>query len=186
MCPRATVRFVIAAALLAAFTWSAKAQPVSLDCRHIGNSAIELSMPSVTTGPVNRVWYSQDASTLYTQTVSGRIFTTTDFEQWKQVQGQSVVPPAPANLEAVTVPESGLKLRSQPAGSSRFYGVGNNAYRSDDGGVTWTNLTAYKAPQSWAMGWRTWRFPRASPMRWWWRRTPEFGGRWMAASPGPA
>ena len=144
MCRRATVRFVIAAALLLASIWAAEAQPVNLDWRHIGNSAIELSMPSVATGPVNRVWYSQDASALYAQTVSGRIFTTTDFEQWKQVQAQSVVPPAPANLEAVTVPESGLKLRSQPASSSRFYGVGHNAYRSDDGGLTWTNLTAYK------------------------------------------
>ena len=101
-------------------------------------------MPSVTTGPVGRVWYSEDGSALYAQTVSGRIFATTDFEQWKQVQGQSVTPPAPTNPEAVTFPEAGLKIRSQRGGSSRFYGAGRNAYRSDDGGVTWTNLTAYK------------------------------------------
>jgi uncharacterized protein (TIGR03437 family) len=130
--------------MLAAFTWAANAQPVSLDWRHIGNSAIELSMPSVTTGPVSRVWYSQDGSLLYTQTFSGRIFSTADFEQWKRVQDQTAVPPAPANLEAANIPEAGLKLRSQPPVSSRLYGVGRNAYRSDDGGVTWTNLTAFK------------------------------------------
>ena len=101
-------------------------------------------MPSVTTGPVARVWYSEDGSVLYAQTGSGRIFSTTDFEQWKQVQGQSVTPPAPASPESVTIPEAGLKIRSQRAGSIRFYGAGRNAYRSDDGGVTWTNLTAYK------------------------------------------
>ena len=144
MCRRATVRLGSAAALLVVSTWAVKAQPVSLDWRHIGNSAIELSMPSVTTGPVGRVWYSEDGSALYAQTVSGRIFATTDFEQWKQVQGQSVTPPAPTNPEAVTFPEAGLKIRSQRGGSSRFYGAGRNAYRSDDGGVTWTNLTAYK------------------------------------------
>src|ERR1700692_3989582 len=144
MCRRATVRLGSAAALLVVSTWAVKAQPVSLDWRHIGNSAIELSMPSVTTGPVGRVWYSEDGSALYAQTVSGRIVATTDFEQWKQVQGQSVTPPAPTNPEAVTFPEAGLKIRSQRGGSSRFYGAGRNAYRSDDGGVTWTNLTAYK------------------------------------------
>jgi uncharacterized protein (TIGR03437 family) len=101
-------------------------------------------MPSVTTGPVRRVWYSEDGSALYAQTVSGRTLATADFEQWKQVQGQGITPPAPATPEAVTVPESGAKLRSQPGGSNHFYGVGRNAYRSDDGGVTWTNLTAYK------------------------------------------
>ncbi len=130
--------------MLMASTWAAKAQPVSLDWRHIGNSAIELSLPSVTTGPVSRVWYSEDGAALYAQTVSGRTFTTADFEQWKQVQGQGVTPPAPASPEAVTVPEAGVKLRGQPGGSNHFYGVGHNAYRSDDGGVTWTNLTAYK------------------------------------------
>jgi uncharacterized protein (TIGR03437 family) len=44
----------------------------------------------------------------------------------------------------MTVPESGLLVRSQPGGSPRLYGVGHNVYRSDDGGITWTNLTAYK------------------------------------------
>ena len=29
-------------------------------------------------------------------------------------------------------------------GSSRFYGIGRDAYRSDDGGLSWSNLTAYK------------------------------------------
>jgi len=130
--------------LLVASTWAAKAQPVSLDWRHIGNSAIELSMPSVTTGPVSRVWYSEDGSALYAQTVSGRTFATEDFEQWKQVQDRSLTPPAPATPEAVTIPEAEAKLRSQPGGSNHVYGVGQNAYRSDDGGVTWTNLTAYK------------------------------------------
>jgi uncharacterized protein (TIGR03437 family) len=101
-------------------------------------------MPSVATGPVDRVWYSEDGSLLYARTFSGRIFVTADFEQWKRVQDQSVTPPAIVNPEAVTVPEAALKLRSQPGASGRFYGFGHNAYRSDDGGITWTNLTAYK------------------------------------------
>ena len=101
-------------------------------------------MPSVATGPVSRVWYSEDGSTLFARTASSRIFATTDFEQWKRVDDQIVVPPAAVIPQAMTVPESGLTLRSQRVGSTRLYGVGNNTYRSDDGGLTWTNLTAYK------------------------------------------
>jgi uncharacterized protein (TIGR03437 family) len=144
MCREATVRLVKAAALLVVAAFGAQSQPVSLDWRHIGNSAIEQSMPAVTTGPVDRVWYSQDGATLYTRTASGRIFETTDFEQWKRVQDQSITPPVAAYPEAVTLPEPGLKVRSQPGEPGRFYGVGRNAYRSDDGGLNWTNLTAYK------------------------------------------
>src|SRR5690242_10611345 len=113
MCRGATVRLVSAATLLAVSSWYVQAQPVSLDWRHIGNAAIELSMPSVTTGPVDRVWYSEDGSLLYARTVSGRIFETTDFEQWKQVLDRSIAAPAPANAEAVSAPEAGMKLRSQ-------------------------------------------------------------------------
>jgi len=144
MCRRATLSQISATALLGAFTWSIQAQPASLAWRHIGNAAIELSMPSVATGPVGRVWYSEDGSLLYARTVSGRIFVTADFEQWKRVQDQSIVPPVSPGPETMTVPEPGIKVRGQVSGSTRFYAVGHNAYRSDDGGINWTNLTAYK------------------------------------------
>jgi uncharacterized protein (TIGR03437 family) len=143
MCRRATSRFLTSGALVGAFILSAQAQPVSLDWRHIGNAAIELSMPSVATGPVGRVWYSDDGSLLYARTVSGRIFVTTDFEQWKLAQDQSIIPPVSPSPETMTLPESGMKVRRQSTGSTRFYGVGHNAYRSDDG-INWVNLTAYK------------------------------------------
>ena len=42
------------------------------------------------------------------------------------------------------IPEPGIKLAAQTASSGRVYGAGLNVYRSDDGGVSWQNLTAYK------------------------------------------
>ena len=42
------------------------------------------------------------------------------------------------------VPETGLLLSGQAVGSNRFYGVGHQAYRSDDGGLSWQNLTGYQ------------------------------------------
>ncbi len=144
MCRAATVRLVYTIGALVASAAAVCAEPVSLDWRHIGNSAIDLSMPSVATGAVDRVWYSADGSILYAKSASGRIFETRDFEQWQRVQDASVAPPPPVNSEGVPVPEAGARLRKPSGIAGRFYGFGQNAYRSDDDGITWTNLTAYK------------------------------------------
>lgn len=143
MCRRDAARSLAAASVIVA-AWAAYAQPVALDWRHIGNSAVELALPSVATGPVNRVWYSEDGSTLYARTASGRIFSTEDMERWQRVQDPSVIPPPEENPAAVTVPERLVKLASNATASGRLYGVGNFAYRSDDGGVSWSNLTGYR------------------------------------------
>lgn len=119
-------------------------QTVGIDWRHIGNSAIELGLPSVATGAVDRVWYSSDGSVLYARTSSGRIFQTTDFEQWRPVADARIIPPAEATPSTATVPEAGVRMGFQAGAPGRVYGAGSNVYRSDDGGVTWSNLTAYK------------------------------------------
>ncbi len=46
---------------------------------------MELALPSLATGAVDRVWYSADGSSLYAKTASGRVFETADFEQWQLV-----------------------------------------------------------------------------------------------------
>jgi uncharacterized protein (TIGR03437 family) len=120
----------------------ARAQQPLLEWRHIGNSAIEMALPSVATGPVDRVWYAPDGSRLFVRTNSGRLFETEDFEQWKLVTG-SVTPPSTADPAITSLPEATLK-RAQMAGTGRVYGIGRNAYRSDDSGVNWANLTDFK------------------------------------------
>src|SRR5579864_7251328 len=115
MCRRATIRAVTAASFLwasflLAFQGLAGGQAPALDWRHIGNSAIELALPSVATGAVDRVWYSQDGSTLYVRTASGRIFQTSDFEGWQPVSDRKILPPAQENPTAVRLPETGLKV----------------------------------------------------------------------------
>ena len=143
MCRRATVRLsAVIAVLLAAGSVSAQSYPI--DWRHIGNSAIELGLPSLATGAVDRVWYSDDGSVLYARTASGRIYQTTDFEQWRPISDASMTPPAVAAALATTLPEPGIKLGGQAQSSLRIYAAGSNVYRSDDAGATWLNLTAYK------------------------------------------
>ncbi|HTB17136.1 MAG TPA: hypothetical protein VK708_03425 [Bryobacteraceae bacterium] len=120
---------------------AAQAAGSGVGWRHVGNSAMELALPSLATGPVDRVWYSPDGSGLYARTASGRVFETVDFEQWK-LMSDPKVPPAQEEPAAAGAPEASLKLAS--AGAGRLYGVGRDAYRSDDGGESWINLTAFK------------------------------------------
>src|SRR5882724_8748515 len=110
MCRRATLRFLaIAAAVIAAPGWYAWAQSTGLDWRHIGNAALDLSFPSVATGPVDRVWYSGDGFVLYIRTLSGRIFQTSTFEKWQRVLDSKVVPPVRENPPVASAPEARLK-----------------------------------------------------------------------------
>jgi uncharacterized protein (TIGR03437 family) len=95
----------------------------------------------VATGPVDRVWYSQDGSILYARSSSGRVFQTNDFEQWRLAAG--ITPPREQNSEVAAIPEAGLK-RVLAANGGRAYAIGESAYRSDDGGINWANLTDYK------------------------------------------
>ncbi len=149
MCRKATVRAAAVAMLAgaAALGQTVGAQgapgaaPSATDWRHIGNSAVQLALPSAATGPVDRVWYTSDGAALYVRTRSGRTFQTADFDLWKQVADAAAVPPSVANDAAPNSPEPGARVRGQ---GPRLYAFGNNAFRSDDGGETWTNLTAYK------------------------------------------
>jgi uncharacterized protein (TIGR03437 family) len=104
---------------------------------------MDLAMPSLATGAVDRVWYSPDGSNLYAKTATGRVFETTDFEQWRLVTDAKITPPADEEPSLSGAPSTGFKLASGQAGG-RLYGVALDAYRSDNGGESWVNLTAYK------------------------------------------
>src|SRR5579871_3362171 len=92
MCPRTTLR-VLALTGLLAVAGAALAQTTGPEWRHLGNSALELGLPSLATGPVDRVWYSTDGAVLYAKTATGHIFQTTDFEQWQRVADPRIAPP---------------------------------------------------------------------------------------------
>jgi len=145
MCRRTTVRTVAIGALafgLAALPSVVSAQG-TVGWRRIGNSAMDLALPSLATGAVDRVWYSPDGSNLFVRTASGRIFETSDFEQWQLATDPKVSPPAVEEPRVASTPESSFQLANGGV-SGKLYGVGRDAYRSDDGGESWVNLTAYK------------------------------------------
>lgn len=102
--------------------------------RHIGNTAIDLWLASPASGPVDRVWFSSDGSQLFVRTAAGSTFSTTDFEKW---QPSSAAPPP-------STPEGSRDVKSIPLNPLRLYAFGQQVFRSDDGGLSWTNLTAYR------------------------------------------
>jgi uncharacterized protein (TIGR03437 family) len=135
---------VAAAAVLAAVGLaSAQTRPepavTTLDWRHVGNSAIDLGLAAVATGPVTRVWYSSDGTQLFAATGSGRVFTTSDLDGW--TASQDPLPASESNVPALSVPEPHATVRD--AGQGRLYAFGQEAWRSDDGGLEWTNLTGW-------------------------------------------
>src|SRR5579885_2347233 len=129
--------------LFAAGVEASLAQIARPDWRRIGNSAMELSLAGVASGPVDRVWFSEDGARLYAQTASGLAYATTDLAKWAVVPADAATPPRAAEVVAPRTPERGARLRAA-VGSPRLYGFGMFVYRSDDGGVSWSNLTGFK------------------------------------------
>jgi uncharacterized protein (TIGR03437 family) len=104
---------------------------------------VDLALAAPATGPVSRVWFTSDGSRLYALTDSGRTFESTDLETWAAVANTMPVPDLPAATDLRT-PEAGARLFPHPRDSRRVYAQGDrHLYRSDDGGASWTNITAF-------------------------------------------
>ena len=123
-------------ALLTAVATSAQTQS---DWRKIGSPAVELSLAAAATGPVAQVWFSPDGTQLFARTASGRTFITTDFESWSAVS--DAVPPAPAPAPAVNLPEPGAAVMIALTDPSQLFALGQQLFRSEDGGRSWVDLT---------------------------------------------
>jgi uncharacterized protein (TIGR03437 family) len=110
--------------------------------RKVGSSAVELLLASPATGPVENVWFSDDGGVLYARTRSGKVFETADYEIW-QSSASAVEPatltPAPTPYR---IPEPGSRIVGGSFG--RIYALGRQLFRSNDGGRTWENLSAFK------------------------------------------
>jgi len=145
VCHKGTVsirRCLLAVVLCAASAEVLAAQTAPIEWRRVGSPSIEVGLASPATGPVATVWYSPDGAHLYARTRAGHVFETTDFERWIPVQGASE-PSDPSAPAVDRLPEPGAKLALAPATPGRIYALGTQLYRSDDGGHSWSNLTAF-------------------------------------------
>jgi uncharacterized protein (TIGR03437 family) len=109
--------------------------------RKVGSSDVELMLASPATGPVDTVWFGGDGR-LFARTHSGKTFETTDFEIWLP-SANPPAPPVPVQAQVSRLPEAGAHVVGASFG--RAYALGKNLFRSDDAGLTWNNLTGFKA-----------------------------------------
>ncbi len=112
--------------------------------RRIGNAAIEVSLASLATGPVERVWYSEDGERAYVRLGSGKVLRTEDFETFQEAALEEAVPPETTSSSALRLPEPGAIVQRARDGSPTLYALGRAVYRSEDGGLNWMNLTEYR------------------------------------------
>ncbi len=112
------------------------------DWRHVGNTAIDLDLAGLASGPVDRVWYSPAGDQLWIRTSSGKTFVTSDFDQWTPVPDAN--PPAASQGRSSNLPENGARVRNPSAASPRVYAFGAFVYRSDNSGKNWDNLTGFR------------------------------------------
>lgn len=112
-----------------------------VDWRHVGNSAVDLGLAGLASGPVDRVWYSNGGIRI--RTALGPIFETSDYDSWRGLPASTLVPDVVAQT-APAVPEDRSQIRVAPSDALRVYAFAQFVYRSDDGGKHWENLTSFK------------------------------------------
>ncbi|MBC8167991.1 MAG: hypothetical protein H7Y20_19240, partial [Bryobacteraceae bacterium] len=140
MCRNATI--ILTVGLLIFATPLALAQAnnsASEPWRRIGTTSLSLGLASEASGPVERAWFSRDGKTIFARTKAGQTWQTSDLEKWTSAPGVEL--PSAENL-SLAYPEAGAKAVAHPLQSGRVYGAGRFAWRSDDNGAHWTNLTA--------------------------------------------
>jgi uncharacterized protein (TIGR03437 family) len=135
------VAITAVAVFVLAQTIGAQTPAIQTDWRHIGNSAVDVGLAGVATGPVDRVWYSEDGSVLYLRTRIGKTFSTEDFETWQPATVARVPDAVNSAVDRSPEPRSIVQVREAQRG--RFYAAGRFVYKSEDSGLNWSNLTEY-------------------------------------------
>lgn len=146
MCRNDSVYAVVrlaAGAIVALGLAIAQTAAPSPDWRKVGGPSMELALASPAGGPVESVWYAPGGTVLYARARSGRVYQTEDFENWAQAPA-GVAPPERTPATAERLPDDGVTLAAFSSSPGRVYALGAHLYRSDDGGRSWTNLTAFR------------------------------------------
>ena len=108
--------------------------------RQIGGTAVEASLASPVTGPVDRVWFSANGQELFARASSGIVYVSRDFETWSRANVEA--PSLESGLAVPRVPSHQAALKVDPRNRSRFYALGSHVFRSDDAGRSWISLTS--------------------------------------------
>lgn len=121
-----------------------------LDWRKLGSTSLDLGLPGLASGAVTKVVYTEGAlasglvpAGLLIQTRDGRQFVSPDGDKWLPAS-TALNQPVKRWRNEPNSPESGARIVESITNRARLYAFGINAWRSDDAGASWRNLTAVK------------------------------------------
>ncbi|MBC7926532.1 MAG: hypothetical protein H7039_12825, partial [Bryobacteraceae bacterium] len=112
------------------FLATAIGQTQPFDWRRIGTVTVSSGLASPAGGSVERVWFGPSGTILYARTAGG-VWQTADFEKWTV---------APADVQPAG-DTSNVSASSSQTG--RLFRGDSFAWRSDDAGRSWANLTEF-------------------------------------------
>ncbi len=144
MCHKGTFAQSVRLAGVSVLAALVAAGQVRLDWRKVGSPGVELSLAAAATGPVAQVWFSPSGNELFARTYTEKIFVTSDFETWSPAPANAVPPSSAATLspaDAARLPETGALPVIAASDPGRIYAIGQQLFRSEDGGRSWTDLT---------------------------------------------
>lgn len=128
--------------LFIAFALLATAGDSLAQWRRLGNTAVDLQLSGLATGPMDRVQFHGADGRLFARAGAGQWYSTSDYESWT-IEGAE----PPANTLPTPIPdrlpEPDALLRATSA-RGVIYAAGQHVWRSDDGGRSWTNLTQWR------------------------------------------
>lgn len=133
--------------LLAATPWCAPAQNATAvrDAQDrwvpFGNTTILAGVAGEASGPVERAWFEGPAPVA--QLPDGEVYRWMERRGWALVENAT----APERPENLIVPRPRADARftfAHPMARNVVYALGDQIYRSDDGGTHWTGLTRYR------------------------------------------
>lgn len=134
--PMSTIRGGLLLGLALAAGVGAQAPVAAVSWRQIGNANLMTGLSSAAAGPAERVWFSDGG--LKVRLADGRTYASPGLEGWMPA-GAEEPPEEPAT--AARAPEAGALVRG--AGPVLYAG-GSSVWRSDDGGGSWRDLTAWR------------------------------------------
>lgn len=92
------------------------------------------------TGPVSRVWF--EGAALRVLVPGGEVYGAPEDGAWRPQPGAKL-PPLPAGQSLPRNPSVRLAI-AHPLAPHRVFAIGDQVYRSEDGGATFTGLTRYR------------------------------------------
>lgn len=134
-----------ATSLFGLLALSVASAQTTLDWRKVGSTSLDLGLPGLATGAVTKVVYAEGGlnSGLNIETRDGRQFVSSDGEKWL-LAATALNQTNKRWRSEPNSPESGARVVEATTNRARLYAFGINAWRSDDAGASWRNLTAVK------------------------------------------